>query len=333
MQKNVRLTLYEREKIEFYLKLKMKHRTIAKSLKRDRRVIDREIKRNSKDGKYLSKTAQELSDKKAKKTNKCKLDKDEDLRNYVYERLQDDWSPEEVAGRLKEQPPSELKGKTISHESIYQYIYNGNGKHWYRFLRKKNAPRRQKKQHRKSAKITIPELISITKRPLEINGRTRIGDWESDLIVFKGQKPAVSVQHERKSLAVRLHKIKDKSAKENKEAITASIESLPQEIFKSITFDRGGENVCHLELKELYSNLETFFCEAYKSWQKGGVENSNGLIRQYLPKNADLSKLNDKQVYDIQERLNNRPRKKLNYLTPNEVIKNEVALLGGALNP
>lgn len=333
MQTNLRLTLYEREKIEFYLKLKMKHRAIARRLERDHRVVDREIRRNSRNGKYDSKYAQEMADKKAKKTNKCKLDKDENLRDYVYAQLNEDWSPEEIAGRLKKQPPPELNGQTISHESIYQYIYNGNGKHWYRLLRKKNAPRRQKKQARKPSKITIPKLISITERPFEINNRTRVGDWESDLIVFSGQKPAVSVQHERKSLAVRLHKTRNKSAIENKEAIISSIESLPNELFKSITFDRGGENVCHIELKELYDRLETYFCEPYKSWQKGGVENSNGLIRQYLPRKTALDKLNDKEIYDIQERINNRPRKKLNYLTPNEIIINEIALLSGALNP
>lgn len=332
MQKNLRLTFYEREKIEFYLKLKLKHRAIARRLKRDHRVVDREIKRNSRDGKYLSKVAQELTDKNSKKTNKCKLDKYEDLREYVYYQLKEDWSPEEIAGRLKEHPPPELKGKTISHESIYQYIYNGNGKHWYHFLRKKNAPRRQKKQARKPSKITMPKLIPIAERPSEINERARIGDWESDLLIFTRQKNAVSVQHERKSLAIRIHKTKNKSADANKDALISSIESLPNELFKSITFDRGGENVCHVDLKELY-NLETFFCEPYKSWQKGGVENSNGLIRQYLPRKTDLDKLSDDDIFEIQEKINNRPRKKLNFLTPNEIIKNEIRHLGGALNP
>lgn len=332
MQKKRPLTFYERDKIEFYLKLNLSNRGIAKRLKRDHSIIDREIERNSRDGTYISKIAQELADKKAKKTNKCKLDKDEDLRKYVHDRLKDDWSPEEIAGRLKKYPPPEVKGETISHESIYQYIYNGNGKHWYHLLRKKNAPRRRKKKSRKPSKITIPKLISITERPTEINERKRYGDWESDLIVFTKQKPAVSVQHERKSLTIRLHKTKDKTANENKDAIIASVESLPNELFKSLTFDRGGENVCHVDLKEQYG-LETYFCEAYKSWQKGGVENSNGLIRQYLPKKTDLDKLSDKDIYEIQERINNRPRKKLNYLTPNEVIMHEISRLSGALNP
>ena len=332
MQKKLPLTLYEREKVEFYLKLKLSHRGIAKRLKRDRRIIGREIRRNSICGKYIAKKAQELADKRAIKTNKCKLDKDEELRKYVYDHLKEDWSPEEIAGRLKEYPPPEVNGETISHESIYQYIYNGNGKHWYHFLRKKNAPKRRKKKSRKPSKITIPKLISITERPPVINERKRYGDWESDLIIFTRQKPTVSVQHERKSLAIRMHKSKDKTANENKEAIIASVESLPNELFKSLTFDRGKENVCHVELKDQY-DLDTYFCEPYKSWQKGGVENSNRLIRQYLPRRTDLDKLSDKDIYEIQERLNNRPRKKLNYLTPNEVINSEISRLGGALNP
>lgn len=120
----------------------------------------------------------------------------------------------------------------------------------------------------------------------------------------------------------------NRSAEETNQAIMRSVESLPLEYWKSLTFDNGGEGACHVRLRKEF-DLETYFCDPYKSWQKGGVENANGLIRQYLPRLTNASALTDKDIYDIQETLNNRPRKSLNYLTPNEIIREQ----SGALNP
>ena len=130
------------------------------------------------------------------------------------------------------------------------------------------------------------------------------------------------MQYERKSQLARLHKITDKSAPETTEAIRDSIGSLPQYLWQSITFDNGLEGASHCQLKNDYQ-LKTYFGDAYAAWQKGGVENLNGLIRQSIPKGSDISKLTDDQIYAIQEKLNNRPRKSLNYLTPNQVIDQE----------
>jgi len=137
------------------------------------------------------------------------------------------------------------------------------------------------------------------------------------------------VQYERKSQLARLHKITDKSAPETTEAIRDSIGPLPQYLWQSITFDNGLEGASHCQLKNDYQ-LKTYFGDAYAAWQKGGVENLNGLIRQSIPKGSDISKLTDDQIYAIQEKLNNRPRKSLNYLTPNQVIDQETGQ-GGAL--
>lgn len=319
------LTIGDREKIEKYLSLRMKKRPIARLLKREASVVRREISKNTKNGiRYSALRAQARTERESHKTNKRKLETDQILHDYVVERLKADLSPEEIAGRLKNHPPKELKGKYINHESIYQYIYEGEGRYEYLYpcLRKAHKKRRRK-FGRKKQQTHIPERISIDLRPEIINQRKRYGDWETDTMVFKKQKIAMSVQYERKAMLTRLHKVPNKSAEETELAINDSVESLPAELWKSITWDNGGEGACHTKIRDGY-NIETYFCDTYASWQKGGVENLNGLIRQYLPKGTDMSTITDEEIYKIQERLNNRPRKKLNYLTPNEVISTAV---------
>ena len=211
----------------------------------------------------------------------------------------------------------------ISHESIYHYIYEKDGKFegWYKYLRQGES-KRQKLHSRKKCGLRIPERVSVHLRPEYINKRERYGDWESDSVIYPNQKPILSVQSERKSKLIRMHKAKDKSADETRNALVKTAESVPHQLFLSLTFDNGTEGTLHTEIKKEYG-VDTYFCDPFASWQKGGVENANKLIRQYLPRNTDLSKLTDRDIYDIQEKLNNRPRKCLNYKSPNEVI-NEV---------
>ena len=137
------------------------------------------------------------------------------------------------------------------------------------------------------------------------------------------QKIILSVQSERKSKLIRMHMAANKAAEETANALVRTIESLPSEWFKTMTFDNGGEGVKHTEIKKEYG-IETYFCDPFASWQKGGVENANKLIRQYLPRNTDMAKLTDRDIYNIQEKLNNRPRKCLGYLSSNEVINKVV---------
>lgn len=315
------LTFYERQKIEFYLRLRWGRRKIARHLKRDHTVISREISRNSGASGYHAQLAQATAEQRAKKTNKRKLDKFPKLKHYVIERMKkDDWSPEQIAGRLKRRPPIELVGQTISHESIYDYIYNGSGRyeHLYPYLRRGQS-KRQKQHSRKPQKVVIPERISIHLRPEIIDKKERFGDWESDTMAFRKQKPALSVQYERKAMLARLHKVANKTAQETEVALIKTAESIPRDFHQSLTFDNGGEGACHLTLRKDYG-FQTYFCDAYASWQKGGVENLNGLIRQYLPRDTDVASLTDFTIHCIQEKLNNRPRKSLQYKTPNEVV-------------
>lgn len=327
------LSLYERQRIEYYLKLKLGPRQIGRRLKRDHAVISRELKRNSKHGKYRADTAQKLADFKSHRTNKRKLEANKQLHDYVQAQLKEGWSPELISGKLKHGPPKELTGLAISHEQIYDFIYNGEGRYegWYHYLVRKHPKRRRRFGRKQQAKTMIKQRVSIKDRPNQINLRERFGDWESDLAAFRKQKAALSVQYERKAMLIQITRTTNKSAEENEAALNQTIESFPAELVKSITFDNGLENACHTKLRDGY-DIETFFCDPYSAWQKGGVENAVGLIRRYLPKATDMSTVTDEQIYRIQEKLNNRPRKKLKFKTPNEVMSTTVKQLTGALN-
>ena len=315
-------TYYERQRLEYWLRTKQSLRAIAKIMRRAHTILGREIKRNG-DGsrkKYRADTAQRMFEKRKHKQHKGKLDKYPELKERVVAGLKNEWSPDVIAGKLK---LSDDK-LTISHESIYHYIYNKNGRYegLYKYLAS-GKQKRQKRHSRKNSKLRIPERKSIHERPEYISERKRYGDWESDSVIFSNQKIILSVQSERKSKLIRMHKQANKSADETTNALIKTAESIPKYLFKTITFDNGTENVKHLEIKKEYG-IETYFCDPFASWQKGGVENANKLIRQYLPRKTDLSKLTDRDIYEIQEKLNNRPRKILNYLTPNEVINHVV---------
>lgn len=314
-----RLTQFDREQIEYYFRLGMSGRAIAKQIGRHHSVVERELARNrSPHFVYEAAKATYFSSRRAKKTNKRKLLKSEALREYVTARLGEGWSPEQIAGRLKVAPPGGLEKLAVSHEAIYQFIYSEEP--WlYHKLRRKQPVRYQKLGRRKN-KASIPERTSIHDRPEEINSRTEIGHFEPDTVQCRGKKEVLSVQYERKTQLLRIHKVQGFNAPETKEALRQTIESLPDQFVKSITFDNGGEGAKHHELRKEYG-LHTYFCDTYAAWQKGGVENMNGLLRQYLPRKTDLTQISREQIYEIQEKLNNRPRKKLNYQTPNELLQ------------
>jgi len=320
-----RITNYERQIIEVQLRRGKSKRAIARHLGRDHRTVAREINRNC--GKvlpYTAVSAQSIADRHERQRTTTKLEKDQDLREHIVCELRHDTSPEQIAGMLRQQPPGHLEGTTISHETIYQYIYRGEGRYEYLYPHlRRGRPKRRKQRARKPRKTLILERVSIHLRPQEVQERLRFGHWESDTVVCKKQTEALSVQYERRAQLLRLHKVADRSAQATEVALRDTIASLPQDLFHSITFDNGGEGACHTKIRNDYG-ISTYFCDAYASWQKGGVENINGLIRQYIPKDADLATLTDEDIYAIQEKLNNRPRKKLNYLTPNQVIAAEV---------
>jgi IS30 family transposase len=317
------LTFYDRQKLAYWLRTKQSLRKIAKILRRDHSVLVRELKRNNNGDrtKYRADNAQRLFERRRHKKHKGKLNKYPELKAYVMNGLKNEWGPNVIAGKLKN---DNSIGVTISHESIYHYIYERDGRYegWYRYL-PQGKIRRQKQKSRKSNKIRIPERQSIHTRPEYVEARKRYGDWESDSVIFSKQKIALSVQSERKSKLVRIHRLENKSAEETMNALVKTAESVPKELFLTVTFDNGTENVKHVDIKNEY-DVETYFCDTYSAWQKGGVENVNKLIRRYLPRKTNMGQVTDEDIYLIQEKLNNRPRKCLNYQTPNEVFNKVV---------
>lgn len=317
-----RLTDLERQIIELMLRNGRSHRRIAKVLGRDRRVIDKEVERNMPAGRpYTATLAWKLiGDREAKRCRK-KLQKDEPLRAFVVEQLKQELSPEQIAGLLKTEPPVSVVGKSITPESIYQYVYSGDGRFGglYKHLRR-HRKKRKKRGVRKHRKTHIPERISIHDRPTLIDKKKRFGDLECDLLESpRSDKNALSVHYERKSQLVKLHRVQDKTAVETFEALLKTLEVLGEDFVKSVTFDNGPETTLHHVLRYEH-DIETYHCDPFSSWQKGGVENMNGLIRQYIPKGTKISTLSDAYLRFIEDRLNNRPRKTLNYKTPNQIL-------------
>lgn len=316
MAKNQKYVTYsDRLQIEFWLNQGLKGPSIAKKINKDRTVVWREVNRNSGDYfDYYADRAEYFSKRRATKTNVKKLVRCQALRDYVVARItEDDWSPEQIAGRLREFPGERPEGKTVNHETIYQYVYEVEPWLYHKLPQQRWS--RRKRNSRKEHKPVIPNRTPISERPEAINERIEVGHFESDSIVGKRHKQGLSVQYERVIQYIKLHRILNFSATETLEAIQASIASLPEGFVKSFTFDNGTENVRHEAL-----GLPTYFCDPYKAWQKGGVEQANKLIRRYVPKGTDVRKVTDQRLREIEYKLNNRPRKKLNYRKPIEKL-------------
>lgn len=328
-----RITYADRQLIERYLKMKKSKKWIAGWLKKDYSVIKREIKRNSGDYlPYSADSAQRIADRRARKTNIRKLDKDEALKQYVIDRIATgEWSPEQIAGVLKNNLPLGIK-HTLSHESIYQYLYRDQDAQTRKLWLKLKTRRRDRrpKGSRKHRYVEIKQRVSIHDRPKVITDKKRYGDWETDLIVGNDGQQNVQVLYERKMNYTLIRKVQNKQADEFEKRLQSTCKTKPDLPWKSITRDNGTENVLHYETKKLLK-LPSYFCDPYCSWQKGGIENCNKLIRWYFPKKTKFENISDKQLADVEHQLNSRPRKNLNFLSPQQVL-NQLHEQG-ALNP
>jgi IS30 family transposase len=239
----------------------------------------------------------------------------------VIEGILGDKSPEQVAERVRTLWQEFGISGRISHETIYSFIYSDSEakeKKLYNHLRRHRKNRRKQWERRPREKILIKERTSIHERPEYVNKRKEFWHFETDSVIFSQWRPILSVQYERCTSLARLTKLPDKSAPETANALRSLVYEFDGlHPVRSVTYDNGGENVLHTELIHEYW-VVTYFTDTYSSWQKWGVENLNGLIRQYLPRHIDLESLSDEDIYVIQEKLNNRPRKRLKWLTPNE---------------
>jgi IS30 family transposase len=312
------LSKEERDLIAVYKAQGCSLREIGASIGRDKTTISRELCRNAPEihkGYYLSHKAQERAQGRWVAVHIRARLKSPFLRAYVERGLKAGWSPELIAGRL----PLDQPGFRISHEAIYQYIY-AERQDLIRHLARHNRIRRRRGHSRKHRQSHIPNRVAITARPAVVAQRIRFGDWEADTMISRRSKAALQILGDRASRLVRIRKLRHTTAAAVRQAITAMLAAYPADLRHTITYDNGHENVEHEQINQRLGTL-SFFCNPYHSWEKGTVENLIGLIRRYLPKRTDLSKMRKDRIMAIENRLNSRPRKCLAYRTPFEVSR------------
>ena len=327
IKKYKRLNLKERVIIQTLLEENKSKSFIAKKLSRSRSCITREIKKwvVKPDDKYDAVLADwNAKDDYLNKRNKDKINTYYRLKIYVYKGLLKGWSPEQIAGRIKKDYPKDPV-MTISYEAIYCHIYS----HRQARLNKKlikllpyQKTRRSRAYAKSKRGSKIKDQISIEQRPLHIENRKEIGHWEGDLVIGKGQKSAIGTIVERKSRYTCIVKLKDRKSATVRKQFVKEFKAFDKQLTKTLTYDNGVEMAQHAILTK-QTGMPVYFAHPYASWERGTNENTNGLIRRYLPKGTDFSSVSEQQLKSIQITLNNRPRKILNYRTPVEALQLE----------
>lgn len=314
-KKYKQLGIKERERIMVLNSLEWSHGQIALDIGRSKSTVTRELKRNRApgDGLYSSWDATRRSRARKQKAGQRERLKNSVLRFYVSEKLEIGWTPETISGWLRR------KGSvTVSHEAIYQWIY-ADAPELIGYLPRRHRKRFCKGHSRKHQRSHIPNRIAIDQRPASVDDRSEFGHWEADSIVSRASKAALNVVLERKSRHLCLTKLPQKSAGYTSRAMASRLGSFPHGARLSITYDNGSENTEHEAVNKVLGT-DSYFCAPYHSWEKGAVENINGLIRRYIPKGTDIEKITEEQIRRIEWQLNNRPRKCLGYRTPAEVF-------------
>jgi IS30 family transposase len=327
-KKHRRLTLKERVQIETLLQQNKTKAYIAKTINRSRSTVSREVNKLGSNPKvdydaYLAHwSAKEvyLNKRNFDKISTCKK-----LRIYVFRGLLLNWTPEQIAGRIKQDYLNDPI-MSISHESIYRYIYTHpqaslNKKLIKLLVRKKTRRRPAKKRRGTGSKII--NQVSIDNRPKHIELREETGHWEGDLMIGKNHKSAIGTIVERKSRYTIIIKLKSKKADEVAKMFSKKLNQLQNIFKKSMTYDNGIEMARHEKITKK-TGMKIYFAHPYSSWERGTNENTNGLIRRYLPKGTDFNKIDKRSLQIIQDKLNNRPRKIIGYNTPKEMMDSEL---------
>lgn len=290
-------------------------RSIAKAMKRSHSSLSRELKRNEVSGTYEATKAQHKAyvSRKYSKYQGMKVADHSELEKYIQEKLKKHWTPEQIAGRLRD----EASLPYVSRTGIYKYLYSSYGQKYCEYLpSKRYRPKRRKEK--KAEREMIPNRVGIEERPEEVNGKEVFGHYEADTVVSKRNtgKAALCVLEERLTRKICIKRIPSMRPEKNNKALKQMSKNLP---IKTLTLDNGIENKHHEKLSKKLK-ISIFFCNPYSSWEKGAVENTNGRIRRFFPKGTDFSKVHPASIAKVQRILNNTPRKCLNYKTPNEMF-------------
>lgn len=326
------ISIEEREKIQQMIWNGLSLRQIAKTLNRNTSSISRELARNGSQERklYHPRIAQKRAEDYRRHRGRELRLKDPIIREYVLAKLKLNWSPEQISGRIS----IDLPGKSISHEAIYQYIYaqihrdgcgyTKPGRVDLRMYLRRKRKIRMRKFARKCQRV-IPKGKSISERPDVVNTRERCGDWEGDTVESRDHKPGINTLVERKIGYVLITKLQGKNSQSTVEAVSKRLSMFPDRLKYTLTLDNGPENSDWKSMEEK-AKIACYYANPYHSWERGSNENTNGLIREYFPKKTDFTTIRQEEIDQVQYLINTRPRKRLGYKTPLELMS--VALLG-----
>jgi transposase, IS30 family len=318
-----RLTLDERIEIEKLRDQKRSFTFIAKKLNRCVSTITREVKKYKYFNSYQAAKANLRSYEKRlyKKDGKDKISANEKLKNYIHEKLKLRWSPDQISITLKKEFPND-KSMQISHETIYHYIYVHSKKELKNELILQLRQKRKRRGNFKTPAVLAPKIkdrVSIDERPIEVIGREIPGHWEGDLIIGKNHESCLGTLAERTTRTILLIPLKNKEAETVRKGFEKAFKNLPKLMKKSLTYDNGTEMSEH-KLFTKNTKVQVYFTHPYSPWERPTNENSNGLIRDYFPKGTDFNEIPLKKIKQVQNELNERPRKVLDYQTPKDVF-------------
>lgn len=303
------LTFEERQ---FLYRLKKRGRSnteMAELMGRDRSTIYRELNRNTGQRGYRPKQAQCLADERRLASRRPHKMDDPDVHQYVQDRLQKLWAPDQIAGRVRCDFPRASR-RWLSRQAIYNWIHD-QAPEWRTLLRRGGRP------PEKRGKLT--DCVRIDGRPNVINRRCRYGDWEGDTMVGQGRRSALLTLVERKSGYARIGRVDSMKSEMTVRVAKRRMMDLPPSLRRSVTFDNGKEFAEHNKLTN-WLELETYFADPYSSWQRGTNENTNGLLRQFFPKGTDFTQISHHAVARVERLINERPRRRLDYRTPAEIL-------------
>jgi IS30 family transposase len=323
-----RLSIEERVEIRVGLELGLSLRAIARGLGRDPATVCREVKRWGGRHAYRPVPAHQAAVVAARRPKATKLALNPVLCDRVAAELARLWSPQQIAARLAVEFGDDHSMR-VSHETIYKSLFvQGRGELRRELARCLRSGRAQRKPRgRLERRGCIPNMVMISERPAEVADRAVPGHWEGDLIIGKNNKSAIGTLVERSTRFVMLLHLRDQTAETVREAMTAKIQTLPDQLRRSITWDQGAEMADHVRFS-VDTDVAVYFCDPHSPWQRGSNENTNGLLRQYFPKGTDLSVHTEEDLDAAAASLNGRPRQTLGWMTPSEKLAELVATTG-----
>jgi len=321
------LTLAEREDISRGIASGQSLRAIAKCLQRAVSTVSREVARHGGRVQYRASEADSQAWESARRPKPCRLATHSELQQMVASKLMQDWSPQQVSGWLKMEYPND-ESLRVSHETIYRSLFiQARGALKQELVKHLRSQRRIRRSRHASihghSQGRIVDAISIRERPAEIEDRAVPGHWEGDLLRGAGNSHVVTLV-ERRSRFCMLMKTPGKDSSTVVAVLSQHVGQLPAELRRSLTWDRGLEMAQHKTFT-MATDMQVYFCDPQSPWQRGSNENTNGLLRQYLPKNADLSRFSQSELDEIALRLNTRPRQTLGFRTPADKLQASVA--------